>query len=109
MRGHAGGGREERMKPIACITTSWDDGHPLDLRVAELLAKYDLRGTFYVPRSAERGTMTAAQIRELSGAFEVGAHTLHHVVLTRAPEAQARQEIAGSKSWLEDLTGSACP
>ena len=41
------------MKPSTCITTSWDDGHPLDLRVAELLAKYGLQGTFYVPMTAE--------------------------------------------------------
>ena len=32
------------------ITTSWDDGHTLDLRLADLLDKYDLRGTFYVAR-----------------------------------------------------------
>ena len=34
------------------ITTSWDDGHPLDLRVAELLTKYGLHGTFYIPKAA---------------------------------------------------------
>jgi hypothetical protein len=34
------------MKRVAYITTSWDDGHPLDLRVAELLAKYGLKDTF---------------------------------------------------------------
>jgi peptidoglycan/xylan/chitin deacetylase (PgdA/CDA1 family) len=97
------------MNPITYITTSWDDGHPLDLRVAELLAKHGIRGTFYVPKSAEQGTMTTAQVRELGRAFELGAHTLHHVVLTSATEQQAWQEISGSKSWLEDNTGSPCP
>jgi peptidoglycan/xylan/chitin deacetylase (PgdA/CDA1 family) len=101
-------GRKSRMKPPTYITTSWDDGHPLDLRVAELLTKYGLRGTFYVPKTAEHGTMTAAEIRELGRAFELGGHTLHHVVLTSATEQQAGQEIAGSKSWLEDSTGSPC-
>lgn len=96
------------MKPLTLITTSWDDGHPLDFRVAELLTKYGLRGTFYVPKTAEHGTMTAARIRELNAAFEVGAHTLRHVVLTGATEQQARQEIAASKSWLEDNIGSRC-
>jgi peptidoglycan/xylan/chitin deacetylase (PgdA/CDA1 family) len=91
------------------VTTSWDDGHPLDLRVAELLAKHGLRGTFYIPRTAEHGTMTVAQIRELSRAFEVGAHTLHHVDLSGATEQQARQEIVGSRTWLEDSTGATCP
>src|SRR5467141_345594 len=97
---------ETIVKPATHITTSWDDGHPLDLRVAELLTKYGLRGTFYVPRTAEHGTMTTAQIRELNAAFELGAHTLHHVVLTGATRQEAWQEIAGSKSWLEDNAGS---
>lgn len=96
------------MKPETYITTSWDDGHPLDLRVAELLTKYGVRGTFYVPSTAENQTMTTAQIRELSSAFEIGAHTLHHVVLTGATKDEAWQEIAGSKSWLENSTGLPC-
>lgn len=96
------------MGRVAYITTSWDDGHPLDLRVAELLTKHALPGTFYVPRKAEHGTMTAAQLRALSAAFEIGAHTLHHVVLTGAPDEQARQEIADSRSWVEEVTGAPC-
>jgi peptidoglycan/xylan/chitin deacetylase (PgdA/CDA1 family) len=91
------------------MTTSWDDGHPLDFRVAELLAKYGLRGTFYVPRSSEYSTMTAAQLRQLSSSFEVGAHTLHHVDLTTATEQQAWQEIAASRCWVEQSIGLACP
>jgi peptidoglycan/xylan/chitin deacetylase (PgdA/CDA1 family) len=99
---------ETIVKPATFITTSWDDGHPLDLRVAELLSKYGLRGTFYIPMIAENETMPAAQIRELSLAFEIGAHTLHHAVLTEATEQKAWQEIAGSKSWLESNTGVPC-
>jgi hypothetical protein len=97
------------MKTPTYITTSWDDGHPLDFRIAELLARYQLQGTFYVPRATKTGTMTPAQIRELSGRYEVGAHTLDHGILTRAGAQQARQEIRASKSWLEDVTGQPCP
>jgi hypothetical protein len=96
------------VKQAAYITTSWDDGHPLDLRIADMLAKHGLPGTFYVPRVAENGTMAPDQVRELSRAFEIGSHTLDHVVLTRATQQQARHEIAGSKSWLEDSTGLPC-
>jgi len=96
------------VKPAAYITTSWDDGHPLDLRVAELLARHGLPGTFYVPRVAEHGTMALDQMRELGRDFEIGAHTLDHVILTRAAEQQAWEQIAGSKSWIEDSTGLAC-
>jgi len=90
------------------ITTSWDDGHQLDLRVAELLTKYRLHGTFYIPKESENGTMKAVQVRELSRAFEIGAHTLHHVVLTSAADQHARQEIIDSKSWVEETTGLPC-
>lgn len=97
------------MTATAYLTTSWDDGHPLDRRVAELLAKYALRGTFYVPRAAERPTLTAAALRDLGSVAEVGAHTLHHVVLRGAPAPQAWEEIAGSRRWLEDTLGIPCP
>lgn len=96
------------MQRNACITLSWDDGHPLDLRIAGMMAKHGLRGTFYVPRTAERGTVSPAQIRELGRVHEIGAHTLGHVVLTRINERQAWQEIAGSKSWIEDVVGAPC-
>jgi len=96
------------MNPAVYITTSWDDGHPLDLRVAELLTKHRMSGTFYIPRIAENETMSAVHIRQLSLAFEIGAHTLHHADLTRATEQQAWQEIAGSKAWLEDNIGQPC-
>src|SRR6266481_3829885 len=96
------------MTPGACITTSWDDGHPLDLRVADLLAKHGLNGTFYIPKAADNETMSATDIRDLMVAFEIGAHTLKHVALTGATEKQAWHEIADSKSWIEDNTGRPC-
>jgi peptidoglycan-N-acetylglucosamine deacetylase len=90
------------------LTTSWDDGHPYDLRIAEMLTKYGLSGTFYVPRHAETETMTAVQLRELARGFEIGAHTLGHTVLTDVPVEEAREEIAGSKSWIEEQTATSC-
>ena len=96
------------MVPRAYITTSWDDGHPLDVRVAEMLTKHSLTGTFYVPEFSEYGTMTVANIRDLANSFEVGAHTVNHVVLTEATHQRASMEIAGSKLWVEDTTGLPC-
>jgi hypothetical protein len=96
------------VKRATFITSSWDDGHPLDLRVAEMLGKYGLRGTFYVPMMAETETMLTFQIRQLAQAFEVGAHTLYHTVLTSANKQDAWEEIIGSKAWVEDITGQPC-
>ena len=91
------------------ITTSWDDGNPADLRIAEMLDRHKLRGTFYVPRAIDTGVMSATQLMQIAGRFEIGAHTLNHVFLTETPEAPAEQEIEGSKKWVEDQTGRACP
>jgi peptidoglycan-N-acetylglucosamine deacetylase len=96
------------MPDASYITTSWDDGHPFDLRVAELLTKYRLPGTFYVPRSCETEVMKPSAVRELAGAFEIGAHTLNHTILAHTTAANAAREISGSKAWVEDLTGSPC-
>jgi len=96
------------MSAHACITLSWDDGHSLDMRIAELMSRRGLRGTFYVPRTAERVTLSAPQIRDLAHTFEVGAHTLDHVVLTNTPDGRAWDEITGAKHWLEDVAGVPC-
>lgn len=88
------------------ITTSWDDGHPLDFKLAELLIKYNLSATFYIPQSnAEREVMKATDVQKLSAKFEIGAHTLHHTRLNADNKIQAQEEIGGSFNWLKDLLG----
>jgi len=91
------------------ITTSWDDGNPADLRIAEMLSRHGLAGTFYVPRAIESGVMSPAQLRDLAQRFEIGAHTLNHVFLTDVDLSKAAAEIEGSKKWVEDATGNPCP
>jgi peptidoglycan/xylan/chitin deacetylase (PgdA/CDA1 family) len=90
------------------VTTSWDDGHPLDLRVAELLQKFGLAGTFYVPRSSQKPVMDRSQIRELGKSFEIGAHTLEHVMIDRLSDREASMQLSGSREWIEGLTGKTC-
>jgi peptidoglycan/xylan/chitin deacetylase (PgdA/CDA1 family) len=90
------------------ITTSWDDGHPLDLRLAELLCKYALPATFYIPLHNERTVLPAAHVRELSEMFEIGAHTVHHSDLRAVPNDLARREIADCKTALEQIIGRPC-
>ena len=97
------------MRNPARFTTSWDDGHPLDARVADLLSKHELNGTFYVPRQSEHGVMSDAALRDLSGRFEIGAHTLNHTDLTRIDDAAAECQMAESKAWVESVTGRPCP
>jgi peptidoglycan-N-acetylglucosamine deacetylase len=90
------------------VTTSWDDGHPADLRLADLLEKYTLPATFYVPRRCSQSVMNEDEIRQLSRRFEIGAHTLDHVYLCGVSDIEAAAQIRDSKQWIEDVTGEPC-
>lgn len=100
------------MKPVI-VTTSWDDGHKCDIRLAGLLRKYGVRGTFYVcPEThefpaAER--LAPGEIRTLATEFEIGAHTMTHPHLSQLDAAAAREEIVRSKETLEAITGAPVP
>lgn len=100
---------DQPLHPAFRITTSWDDGHPLDLRLAEMLDRHGLPATFYIPRRCPpRPTLDETQIRELSTRFEIGAHTINHTFLTETADDVAKREIFDSKKWVEDVTGKAC-
>lgn len=98
----------EAPKTQLFITTSWDDGHPLDLRVAELLDKYGLPATFYLPLVSKNPLLAHSQIREICKRYEIGAHTVTHCDLSRADDRVARDEIAGCKEQLEQIIGAPC-
>lgn len=88
------------------ITTSWDDGHPLDWKLAELLKKYDIPATFYVPvKNVERECMNPQQMVEIAQSFDIGGHTCHHYDLTRISLKEAEREIVEGKKRLEGIIG----
>jgi len=88
------------------VTTSWDDGHPCDLRLADLLAECGVAGTFYIPISySSRAVLDARGIRALAQGFEIGGHTLSHPRLPGIDEARLLPEIAGGKQSLEEILG----
>jgi glycosyltransferase involved in cell wall biosynthesis/peptidoglycan/xylan/chitin deacetylase (PgdA/CDA1 family) len=95
-------------KPVI-VTTSWDDGHKLDIKLASLLKRYDIQATFYVsPQTREfpaAQRLTDDEIRQLGQDFEIGAHTMTHPHLDRLGPAAARREITESKETLEHVTG----
>jgi len=99
-------------RPTAVITTSWDDGHLADLRLADLLERYRIPATFYIPqydRLADQPVLKPAQLRTLADrGFEIGAHTINHAVLTTVTDEIARQEIAESRRYIADATGRDC-
>src|SRR6478752_4779892 len=93
--------------PRILVTTSWDDGHPLDLRTAERLRYHGLTGTFYATaRSSKRLRLPVTELRELAAmGVEIGSHTVTHPVLTTLDEQCIFRELDESKKILEDQLG----
>jgi peptidoglycan-N-acetylglucosamine deacetylase len=93
----------------AVLTTSWDDGHRYDVRLARMLKEHGLGATFYVaPQNqefAKQDLLTSQEIRDISRDFEIGAHSMTHCRLPTISEQQAEKEIVESKAVLEQVTG----
>lgn len=90
------------------VTTSWDDGSRLDLRLAELLQSRRLAGTFYVPFRGYRGrpTLETSELALLaSGGFELGGHSMSHDTLTQMSSSEIALEVGTCKDWLENILG----
>jgi len=93
--------------------TSWDDGHPLDLRLAELLDRHGFPATFFVPaRNPSREparpdlpVVSASELRWLASAFEIGSHTLDHCFLNEVSDDEAARQIVEGKDLIEDMLG----
>ena len=90
------------------LTTSWDDGHPKDQRLAEVLLRYNLKGTFYVPAEPfGHPLMSTKELRALlSLGMEVGAHTVTHARLTDLRAEEVWREVEGGKTILEERLGT---
>ena len=94
------------MRQQAIVTTSWDDGHSLDLKLADLLDSLGLPGTFYIPLSnSEREVMSHACVTQLAQRFEIGGHTRSHKALSGLRNCDLEDEVIGGKHQLEDVMG----
>jgi peptidoglycan-N-acetylglucosamine deacetylase len=94
------------------VSTSWDDGDIRDLRIAELLSKYGMRGSFYVPVKPFRGapSLTPDHMRSMtSSGLEIGAHGVDHEIMSEISENQTMEVVTTSKKFLEDTLGSEVP
>jgi peptidoglycan-N-acetylglucosamine deacetylase len=87
-----------------CVTTSWDDGHPLDFKIAELLSKYNLKGTFYIPKTnIENEVMDENAIVRLGSSFEIGGHTLNHLSVNQVSQQVWEEQVTTGYNWLANL------
>lgn len=91
------------------IAMTFDDGCETDLTLAApMLKDAGFGATFYVTveHLGRRGYLTETQLKELSDlGFEIGSHAMTHRFLHDLGTAEVREELAGSKRTLEDLTG----
>jgi len=103
-------GNTARNNRHLCVTTSWDDGCPLDLRIMRLLEQYGLNGTFYVPiKNPDRSVMSKSDLLDLATLFEIGSHTYSHRVLPGLSSVEMKKEVTRGRDTLEQLLGRRVP
>lgn len=95
------------------VTFSWDDGHPHDLRIAELMARHGICGNFYCPITNREGlpVMSPAELQQLVSmpGMEIGAHTYSHAYATRLPLKEWVEDTQRGKDALEDILAREVP
>jgi peptidoglycan/xylan/chitin deacetylase (PgdA/CDA1 family) len=88
------------------IALTFDDG-PNDActgALLEVLAKHDVRATFFmVGQYARQSPALARRVHEAG--HLVGNHTVTHPLLARASPRRVREELAGCNAILEDTLG----
>ncbi|PYX60237.1 MAG: hypothetical protein DMG76_03205 [Acidobacteria bacterium] len=95
--------------PARYVVLTVDDGHISSMRAADCLHEYGFTATFFVTRDRclqKPDFMRPPQIRELRQCgFSLGTHGTTHRKLTHISEQECREELAESRSWLEDVLG----
>jgi peptidoglycan-N-acetylglucosamine deacetylase len=90
------------------VTTSWDDGDALDLKLADLLESKGIPATFYVPVRAtfRPNILSSKDIRNLSGrGFEIGAHGATETPLKGLSRHELAAQVGPCRPALEDIIG----
>jgi len=91
-----------------CVT--FDDGCETDLlSAAPILQEFGFGATFYITVGflGRPGYLSETQVRSLGSlGFEIGCHSLTHPYLTDLDDALLRDETAGAKDRLEQITGA---
>ena len=86
------------------ITTSWDDGHPLDKKLCSLLETYGIKGTIYSPLEYPNYELLHYDdLKNMSKNFEIGSHTYSHQILPLLSEEKIMDELIKSKEKLEEI------
>ncbi|MGC2048961.1 MAG: polysaccharide deacetylase family protein [Gallionella sp.] len=110
----------ERYRGRTAVIT-FDDGYVDNLAACEELQKRGMRATWFIvtgsigeppiwPADGGPGgrMLNVAELCDMQeNGMEIGSHTVNHVRLTEVDDARLVQELADSKSSLEDMLGNA--
>lgn len=99
------------------LMATWDDAAVQDLRIAELMARYEVPTVFYWPCALKKSKnlkgvkefLSLKECKEIAKSFTVGSHSYSHSHLKKdvMTSSQARFEIFGSRRFWQDETGQA--
>ena len=108
----------KNQNKLKAITFSFDDGVTQDIRMIELLNKYNLKATFNINSEllGRNGSLTrnngmriahykvwADDVKKIYEGHEVAVHTLTHPNLTKLDEAEIIRQVEQDRKNLEDL------
>jgi hypothetical protein len=92
-----------------CVTFSYDDGQVHDIRLIQLLDKYQFKGTFNLNTknvcSLDANFIQGDQLKEVYSNHEIAAHTYHHPFPTKQPHELVWSEFLEDRRELEILSG----
>ncbi len=88
------------------VALTFDDGpnDPYTLQLLELLARHQVRATFFLMGSFVRRRPEIARAIRQAGHL-LGNHTMSHPSLLWERPARVREELAGCSAVIEDATG----
>lgn len=85
------------------VEYSFDDGHQLDIKLAEWLMERGLTGTFYIPSNCE---LEEQQIKWLADkGMTIGGHTVSHPIMRELTYEMQLWEAKNNREWLQEVTG----
>ena len=99
------------------VAQCWDDGVLNDIRLTELLRKYNAKATFNLnsgllgckgaedARGARHDKVLASQVAKLYQGHEIAVHTLTHPNLTELEEETIIRQVEVDRKALEELCG----
>jgi peptidoglycan-N-acetylglucosamine deacetylase len=88
------------------IALTYDDGpnDPHTLKLLEILAKHNVKATFFmIGRYAQQCPEVAREVARAGHA--IGNHTFTHPLLTFRSDAEIRRELSGCRAALSDAVG----